>query len=124
MRRTLLTALLILIPIGFATKLYTGPGAWWCNRYAGGILYEMFWILVVLAVWPRFRPVGVATGVFVITSFLEALQLWKPPLLEAVRSTFLGRTTIGTTFDWWDFPHYAIGCIAGILLVHLVIVRS
>ncbi|MBZ0108160.1 MAG: hypothetical protein K8F52_05790 [Candidatus Scalindua rubra] len=20
---------------------------------------------------------------------------------------------IGTTFVWWDFPHYIIGCIAG-----------
>jgi len=45
-----------------------------------------------------------------ITCSIECLQLWHPLFLESIRSTFIGGTLIGTTFSWWDFPHYAIGC--------------
>jgi hypothetical protein len=38
--------------------------------------------------------------VLVATCLLEFLQLWHPPLLEAVRSTFIGRTVLGTSFTW------------------------
>jgi hypothetical protein len=52
-------------------------------------------------------------AVFAVTCALEVLQLWHPAPLEAVRGTFLGRTLLGTTFVWWDFPHYALGCALG-----------
>ena len=59
-------------------------------------------------------------AVLVITCALETMQLWKAPFLEAVRSTFIGRTVLGTTFVWWDFPHYVIGAAAAWLLLYLV----
>jgi len=61
--------------------------------------------------------VRVAVAVFAVTSALEVLQLWNPPLLAAVRSIFLGRTLIGTTFGWWDFPHYAAGALLAVVLL-------
>jgi hypothetical protein len=42
---------------------------------------------------------------------LELLQLWHPPLLEVVRSTFLGHALIGSGFQWSDLPHYAAGAL-------------
>ncbi len=116
-RPSLLGCLAIVTPLGFASKFYQGPGAWWFNFYAGGLLYEMFWILLVMAVRPSLPVVPVAWAVFAITSGLEFLQLWNPPPLAAIRRTFLGQTLIGTTFGWWDFVHYAAGCAAGVFLV-------
>jgi hypothetical protein len=37
-----------------------------------------------------------------------------------LRGTFLGAALLGTTFDWWDFPHYVIGCAIGIVLAKLL----
>jgi hypothetical protein len=49
----------------------------------------------------------------VITCVLEILQLWHPPILEAMRDTWIGRLLLGSTFSWWDFPHYVLGSILG-----------
>ena len=80
------------------------------------MLYEIFWVLVAIEVWPRWSPWRVAAGVLAVTSTLEFLQLWHPPALEAIRATFIGSALIGTTFVLWDFPHYVIGCVLGVLL--------
>ncbi len=117
MRRSSLLALMLVTPIGFASKFYAGPGASWVGPYGGGVLYEIFWILVILTVWPRLPALRVAVGVFAVTCGLEVLQLWRPPLLEALRSSFLGRALVGSTFSWLDFPHYAAGAAAGFALV-------
>ena len=61
-----------------------------------------------------------AITVLVVTCTLAFLQLWHPAFLEAIRSTFLGRTLIGTTFAWWDLPHYAVGCALGTWLGSLL----
>jgi hypothetical protein len=51
--------------------------------------------------------------VFGITCTLEFLQLWHPLILEHFRATFVGRLLIGTTFSWWDFLYYGVGCFLG-----------
>ena len=116
-RFRLLCALAIVTPLGFATKLYSGPGSSFFRFYAGGIAYEVFWILVVMWIRPGLSVLRVAVGVLAVTCALEFLQLWHPPPLEAVRSTFLGRALIGNTFSAWDLPCYVVGCAAGVWLV-------
>ncbi len=91
------------------TKLYSGPGAYWVNAQAGGLLYVVFWVFLVLALAPRLAPGLVSTAVLGLTSVLEFLQLWHPPLLTELRSTFLGHALLGSTFSWSDFPYYAAG---------------
>ena len=117
LRRACVAALVVVTPLGFATKFYTGPASGWVQHSAGGVLYVMFWILVVLAVRPRLTPLRVGVAVFLVTSTLEVLQLWHPAWLEALRAPFLGRALLGSTFAWWDFPHYALGCMAALALI-------
>lgn len=109
----ILLSLCIIIPVGFGTKFYQGPFEWWMNDYVGGSIYEIFWCFVVVILWPAMNEWIVGTWVFLITSFLEFFQLWHPPFLEVIRSTFLGRTLIGQSFTWMDFPYYIIGCVLG-----------
>lgn len=107
-----LCVLAIVTPLGFATKLYAGPGAVWVSGYAGGFFYVLFWVFLVLAIAPRSSPPAVAVGVLAVTSVLEVLQLWKPPFLQGIRSSFLGHALIGSTFSVWDFPVYALAACA------------
>jgi hypothetical protein len=105
-----LVCLLGIVPLGFATKFYAGPAAHWVNNSVGGVPYEIFWCLLIFLIVPRARPGIIAAAVLVATCLLEFLQLWHPPLLEALRSTFIGRTVLGTSFTWSDFPYYFLGC--------------
>ena len=112
-----LISLLVLTPLGFASKFYYGPSAWWVNNYAGGILYEMFWCLLIMLCLPYANAIWVVCSVLGVTCLFEFLQLWHPLFLESIRSTFFGGTLIGDTFTWWDFPHYLIGCFASWLMI-------
>lgn len=119
-RVTILISLIFVTPFGFISKFYRGPGAWWFNDYIGGFLYDVFWILLITSIWPKISPYRIALGVFLVTSFLEFLQLWHPPFLQLIRSTFLGRALIGTSFTWWDFPYYFLGCALGLFWVRYI----
>ena len=119
MRLRLLLVLAIVVPLGFATKFYAGPAQGWVHGHAGGFLYVIFWCLLALAIRPQLSPWRVASIVLVITSILEFLQLWHPPLLQAIRSTFLGHALIGSFFVWSDFPYYAGGALAAVGIARL-----
>jgi hypothetical protein len=106
--------LLIVTPLGFLFKFYSGPAQWWFNNYGAGLLYIIFWIMVVSFFVTDRRLINrIPILVLVVTCALEVLQLWHPWFLEKVRSTFLGKALIGTTFVWWDFPHYFLGSLIG-----------
>lgn len=109
-QKIIFISLIALIPIGLASKFYQGLFDQWVNNSLGGVLYEIFWVLLVVLIKPKLSPAWVAFWVFVVTSSLEFAQLWKPPFLEIIRATLLGRLLLGTTFSAWDFPYYLIGC--------------
>jgi hypothetical protein len=110
----ILIPLLLITPLGFLFKFYSGPGRLWFNNYGAGLLYELFWILIFFFIFPGRKAIyRIPLWVFGVTCALECLQLFHPPFLEKIRATFLGKALIGTTFVWWDFPHYAVGCLLG-----------
>ena len=109
-------ALAVVLPLGVYTKFYRGPAAW-INDPLGSILYEIAWCLLAALVLPRSRPAVIAAVVFAVTCALEVLQLWHPPLLEFLRSFFVGRLILGTTFVRSDFAWYAVGSAAGYALL-------
>ena len=109
----ILISILIIVPLGIYSKFYSGQAARWVNDSLGGVLYVIFWCLLAFLFLSNTKPWKIAATVFIITFFLEFLQLWHPPLLEFLRSDFIGRTILGTTFTWSDFPYYLVGCGIG-----------
>ena len=107
--RCTLLSLFIIIPVGFYSKFYNGPAAEWINNSLGGIFCEIFWCLLIFLFFNRISPWKIATAVFCLTCALEFVQLWHPYFLELIRSNFIGRTIIGTSFIWSDFFYYFIG---------------
>ncbi|MDA3813114.1 MAG: DUF2809 domain-containing protein [Candidatus Cloacimonetes bacterium] len=108
-----LISIIIITSSGFASKFYAGHREKWFNDSFGGLLYEVFWCLVISLILIKTKPWKIASSVFTITCILEFLQLWHPKFLEMIRSTFIGKTIIGTTFVPSDFIYYFIGSLAG-----------
>ena len=120
-RKWIFAALFIVTPAGFLFKRYSGPGHDWFNNYGAGVMYEIFWCLLIFFFRPRKEAAAkIAVAVFLITCLLEILQLWQPAFLQRLRSTFLGSALLGTTFVWWDFPHYLLGCLIAFLLMRAI----
>jgi hypothetical protein len=112
-----LILLLLVTPFGFSTKIYSGPGASWVIDSLGGVFYEIFWCLLIFLFMVNARAWVISTSVFIITCFLEALQLWHPEFLEIIRSHFIGRTVLGNSFNLYDFIYYFIGSGIGYLIL-------
>jgi len=120
-RRWILLSLCIITPLGLGLWFYDGPGRRWFNFYLTCSAYEVFWCLVVFFFWPRKKNAApIALAVFAVTCMLEALQLWQPPLLQHIRSTFFGMALIGTDFVWRQFPYYVAGSGIGWMLMRLL----
>jgi hypothetical protein len=119
---SLLVSITLTVIAGLLTKSYTGWGSRWVNDYAGDILFEVCWCLFLFAFFPRKdRIEPICLGVFLVTSGLEFLQLWHPPILEAWRSHILGKLLLGKTFTWWDFPYYFLGCLLSWWYLHWLV---
>ena len=111
--RWAMISLATVIPAGFYCKFYSGPAANWVRNSLSGVLYELFWCLLLFMLFEGIKPWVIAVSVLMATCLLEFLQLWHPPFLELIRSTFIGRTLLGTSFTWFDFPYYLAGCAIG-----------
>jgi len=110
--------LLIFVTIlGFAAKYVQYEGSFWINNHLAGLFYEIFWCLFTALFFTRTSALKISLTIFIITGALEILQLWHAPFLTTVRTTFIGRTLIGTSFSWLDFPFYFLGCAIGWLLI-------
>jgi hypothetical protein len=103
--------LVIITVVGFYSKFYGGPAANWVNHSFSGVFYVMFWALLVFIFFEDWNPWFISVSVFLVTCLLEFLQLCHLPFLEVMRSYFIGKTLLGTTFTWSDFPFYAGGSV-------------
>ena len=112
--------IIILIPIGLYTKLYTGIKSSWVNNSLGGILYVIFWSLFFSVIFQKAKPWKITTIVFIITTILEIMQLWHPIFLEIIRDSFIGRALLGTSFSWLDIVHYLFWLILSFGLIKML----
>jgi len=119
-RLVALFLLIIITPIGFFTKFFSGPAESWISDSFGGLLYEIFWCLVFFFLFPKSKPIAIASIVLVVTSILEFMQLWHPAFLEILRRNFIGRTILGNSFNWFDFPYYFLGSALGWLALMFI----
>lgn len=109
-----IVSLLVIVPLGILSKSYTGLMQWWFHGYAGAVLYEIFWCLFIFLLIPVKKSVKlIPIWVFFATCIIELIQLLQTPFLDAIRASFFGKWVLGSTFVWWDFPHYFLGSLLG-----------
>ena len=112
-----LLLLLITAILGFALKYYRGPSQALLNNSLAGVAYVIFWCLFFKLIFPKTRPIKIIALVTLITCLLEFAQLWHPAFLNLLRSSWLGKTLLGTTFNWTDLPLYFLGGLIAWLLI-------
>jgi len=119
-RRVTAIVLAVLVPVGISTKLYCGPIAGWVNRYAGDIVSPIFIFFLVLLFMPKLKPLPCAAGVFIFCAAVEFSQFLSTPLLLSIRGNILGRTILGSDFEWPDFIFYVIGIFISLKLYNIL----
>ena len=115
-----LLAIILIVPLGLYTKIYNGPAFNWVNNSLGGVLYVIFWSLLFSLLAAGAKSWKIVGLVFLGTCAIEFLQLWHPPFLETIRSTFIGATLFGNSFSWLDMAHYIIGALASLGLLKIL----
>lgn len=115
-RRSFAVRLALTVVLGAITVALRGSNAEWIANHAGGVLYVLAWVFLILLIVPSVRPITVCAGVLLGTCAIEFLQLWHAEPLEVVRATFPGRILLGNTFSWADFPAYVVGATLGLVL--------
>ena len=123
MRTSAIISRLLATPAGFGCKFYSGPGKWWFNNFAVGILYEIFWMVPFFFCYPVKRAVNrISLWAFAATCILAALHLYQDPwILKAIRPAIIGRTLMGAAFDRRGFTPYALGCLFGWLWIQYIL---
>lgn len=112
-RCALLAGIVLIIPLGYFVRFSKELHAPLLQDIGGSLAYQILMMLGLAFLFPRLPLVKCAVGVFVFSCAVEVLQLWQAHFILAVRATWPGRVILGTTFNWWDFPPYALGCVLG-----------
>lgn len=107
------------IAIGLGLKWYAGPGRDFVNNWGpASVAYELLFMLLAFACFPRRSAIGrIAIAVFVGTCLIEFSQLLQWTWLNDLRGYSIVRLVLGSSFSWWDFPAYAVGCLLGVGLL-------
>jgi hypothetical protein len=119
-----LSLLIILIPIGLLTKVYSGIGSEFVINYFGGVIYVLFFIVLASLIFPQAGPLKVSFIIFFITSLIELSQLVQNDFLNSLRTNFLIRSLIGSVFNLSDFVFYFVGALIGYGILMGLKIRS
>jgi len=113
-RRSYVIAILLVLGAGFFWREsggISGPA----SKYGPDALWALLVFLGFRIVSPR-SPVWTAGIGAVLFSFaVETSQLYHAPWIDAIRRTRLGALTLGSVFNWPDFPAYVLGITAGVI---------
>ncbi len=115
-RLVFLVNILAIVPLGYIIR-FSPSLPEYIRDPGGSIAYQIFWICLVLFIYPPANRRLTAIWVCVGSWAIEFLQLYQPPWLQAVRATLPGRLVLGSTFLWSDLPVYCLGCYLGWLWV-------
>jgi len=112
-RIALLVGIVLIIPLGYSVRFSKSLGIPLLQDIVGSLAYQILLMFIAAFFYPRVSLAKIAVWVFVASSAGELLQLWQPPLLQAIRATWIGRIILGNTFTLSDFPPYAVGSWLG-----------
>ena len=108
----LVVALLLVIPLGLASRKWGAELPVFIADNAGDALWTVAVYLSVAIVFPRWRSVTVGAVALVISFLVEFGQLIDVEWLNAVRKTLPGKLLLGAGFLWVDLVRYAVGAVA------------
>jgi len=115
-----LSFVIILIPIGILTKIYTGFGSEFFHNYLGGVIYMCFFIVLTSLFFPQSDPIKITLIVLIITCMIEFSQLIQASFMISLRKHFIIQVLIGSVFNYFDFVFYLAGAGIGFGILCLI----
>jgi len=116
----LFVALLLVIPLGLATRKWGADLQVFIADNAGDALWTVAVYLTVAFGFPRLRSVTVGCVALAISFGVEFSQLIDVEWLNALRKTLPGRLLLGAGFLWIDLVRYAVGAVV-VTMVDMVL---
>lgn len=108
-----LLVILILIPIGLASRAYDSELPFLYGNYAPDVWWATVIYLGLRFLGPE-RPMKVAVLTSLLISFsIEVSQFYHAPWIDAIRDTTLGGLILGFSFLWSDLFCYSLGIFIG-----------
>lgn len=81
--------------------------------YLGDLLYCLMYYFIMGFLFPKMKAVNVLLYCIAICFVIEISQLIKVDWLNEIRSTTLGKLTLGSGFLWSDLVSYSLGGLLG-----------
>lgn len=80
-------------------------------KYGGDVIWAGMFLFVLRIIFPKANLIKLAIWNYVFGAIDEISQLWHTPILDAIRSTTIGKLMLGLGFMWSDIVCYAVGTI-------------
>lgn len=115
-----ITLLVLVFITGLSTRQYRGEHQLLINNNIGGVFYVLFGSLLFSLIRPSLKaylPVLLAFG---ITCLLEVIQWFRFPFMIELTKNNIMAYVFGNSFSWADFIYYAIGALAGLMVLYLL----
>lgn len=107
--------LLTLVTIGLGLLSRTSLSPEFLLPYLGDILYSVMIFFMLCILFPTQNKVKIAIASTLICFGIEISQLYQAEWINAIRSTTLGKLTLGRGFLWSDLVCYSVGGVVGVI---------
>lgn len=89
-------------------------------KYGGDVIWAGMFLFVLRIIFPRANLVKLAILNYALGVLDETSQLWHTPILDAIRSTTIGKLILGLGFMWSDIVCYAVGTVLAYFFIILL----
>ena len=120
-RLVALSAMLITMALGLASRHWPGTLPAALGKYPGDALWALMVFFAWCALRPRARTADVSACAMATCGGVEAAKLWQAPWLAAFRHTTLGHLLLGHVFSWQNLVAYGVGVLAGVVLDRVLV---
>lgn len=77
-------------------------------------------LFILRIIFPKTNLIKLAVWNYAFGVLDELSQLWHTPILDAIRSTTIGKLMLGVGFVWSDLVCYAAGTILAYFFIRLL----
>lgn len=115
--RAVYAALLVAtVLLGLGSRRYGDALPPFVARYVGDALWATMVMWLHALAWPRATTARLALGALAIAYAVELSQLYRAPLIDAMRASRVGALVLGQGFLWSDLVCYAAGVAIGVIV--------
>lgn len=88
--------------------------------YGGDTLWASGFFFIAIVIFPKISLWKLGIAVYLLGVVDELSQLWSTPLLNQIRSTYIGKLMLGQGFLWSDLICYAVGTLLAFVLAIII----